>query len=370
MPGHSTQKSLLPPHVSGQCDCACPDGSYLEQIAPGPLIAYLEITPACNSDCVGCPNEPTFHQVPYRLNILRLDQWAMILDRMLPHLQRAKLTGGEPTLHNDFPDIVALLDDMAVPFDIFTNGRWPDPDGLVQLLGQTKHFGGCLISLHGPTADSHEAFVGAPGCFQETVRNIRLAISEGLPVVLSTIITQKNHTLIDDLLALSEEIGVSHIVFNRYVGLPWRGISPSPAQLMQAIRHIDLRRAEGHRVKFSVCIPQCFVPSSSRGCLAGTAACTVDPWGNMRPCNHAPLVVGSLLHQDLKQLWHSKTMKRWRELPDGCYGCSMFSVCRGGCQAQAMLDGNKYDTLMTKAPHQTDFICYNAWETHPIPLVD
>jgi len=281
---------------------------------------------------------------------------------MLPHLQRVKLTGGEPTLHCDFSEIVALLDDMAMPFDLFTNGRWQDPERLVRLLSETRHFGGCLISLHGPTADSHEAFNGVPGSFEETVRNIRLAAFQGIPVVLSTIITQKNYALVDDLLALGEELGVLHIVFNRYVGLPVLGISPTSFQLTEAMCHVDRRRTEGYQVKFSVCIPQCLMPSSSQGCLAGIAACTIDPWGNMRPCNHAPLIVGNLLRQELGGLWHSESMAWWRERSEECSGCHMFFRCRGGCRAQAMLTGSEYDPLMMKGACQSSVVQFDAWD--------
>ena len=366
---HSVREPLLALHISGQCDSEDPpDEGDSSRVAPGPLIAYLELLAACNNRCVGCCNEPTFHQVLHRRGMLRFDQWAMIIKRLLPNLRRVKLTGGEATLHPDFAEIVTLLDDMAMPFDLFTNGRWLDPDGLVRLLAHATHFGGCLISLHGPTAESHEGFSDVPGCFEETVRNIRLATAGGVPVVLSCIITQKNYALIDDLLALAEEMAVSHIVFSRYVGLPLPGISPTPFQLMQAVRHIDKRKAEGHRIQFSVCIPQCFVPSSSQGCVAGTAASTIDPWGNMRPCNHAPLIAGNLLRQELNEVWHSDAMQEWRKAPDECSSCAAFSTCRGGCRAQAMLTANKYDSLMTKAPGQPNVIFHATWANGTIPV--
>ena len=101
---------------------------------------------------------------------------------------------------------------MAVSFDLFTNGRWSNPGKLVRLLGDSKCFGGCLISLHGPVAVAHEMFTGVTGSYEETVRSIRYATAAGIPVVLSTIITQKNYDLIDDMLTLGEEMEVSHLL--------------------------------------------------------------------------------------------------------------------------------------------------------------
>lgn len=352
MPKHSIQDTLLALHINAQCDCACPDGSCPEQATPAPLIAYLELTSLCNNHCLGCPNPFTFRQKENSLTTLSVNQWSAILERLLPHVQRVKLTGGEPTLYPHFLEIINLLDDMALPFDLFTNGRWREPKKILHLLSKSRYFGGCLTSLHGPSTDSHEAFNKTSGSFQETVGNIRLAINDGIPVVLSTIITQRNYFLIDDLLALGEDLGVSHIVFNRYLGYVLPEISPTPAQLIQAVRHIEHRRAEGYRVKFSVCIPRCFIDSSSQGCLAGVTTCTIDPLGNMRPCNHAPLIIGNLLRQNLRKLWYSNAIKQWRNLPEQCEDCSMNSTCRGGCRAQAMLTGKKYDHFIDTSVHK------------------
>lgn len=344
---HVDRESSVVAHIANaQCDCACPDGSCPEQVAAGPLIAHLELTAACNNSCVGCCNITTFGHDYNHPGIMAEGQWATILSRLRPHLQRVKLTGGEPTLHYDFSRIVGLLNDMAIPFDLFTNGRWHNPDALVRLLTQSDCFGSCLISLHGPTASVHESFTGVADSFGETKKNILSAIGKGLPVVLSTIITQQNYFLTDDMLSLCEVLGCSHIVFNRYVGPFLPDISPSPQQLREAVQRVDALRSEGHRCKFSVCIPQCFTPSSSQGCMAGIAACTIDPWGNMRPCNHAPLIVGNLFRQGLEEVWYSRLMVQWRKSPDVCHGCSAFSWCRGGCRAQALLSGENHDPLI------------------------
>ena len=79
-------------------------------------------------------------------------------------------------------------------------------------------------------------------------------------------------------------------------------------------------------------------PRVTSGCLAGEAFATVDPWGNVRPCNHAPYVVGNLLTQSFEEVWHSPKMEVWRAMiPPECTGCAMYKRCHGGCRAEAML---------------------------------
>jgi molybdenum cofactor biosynthesis enzyme MoaA len=53
-----------------------------------------------------------------------------VLDRLAPHAQRLKLTGGEPALPPDFPAIVEYLDVLGVEFVVFTNGLFAGAIGV------------------------------------------------------------------------------------------------------------------------------------------------------------------------------------------------------------------------------------------------
>jgi len=205
---------------------------------------------------------------------------------------------------------------------------------------------GLLISLHGATPAAHEAFTGIQSSFQRTVANIRRATKAGLPVTISTVIHRRNLDQFQAILSLACDLGADHVVFNRYLGPKDPAIEPTDQQLRQAVLQIEALRQDGARVKFGNCIPQCFVKSSSTGCLSGVAYCTIDPWGNMRPCNHSPLKCGNLLEQSVEEAWGSAEMQRWREMiPAGCHHCAKFAQCHGGCRAMAMERSLEKDPL-------------------------
>jgi radical SAM protein with 4Fe4S-binding SPASM domain len=137
------------------------------------------------------------------------------------------------------------------------------------------------------------------------------------------------------------------------LGAPSGDLAPSAAQLRAAIATIEDLRAAGRAIRFGNCIPQCFAPSSSTGCTAGQTFATIDPWGRMRPCNHAPLIAGDLRTESIAAAWHSPTMQRWRaQIPSACESCAAFARCHGGCRAQALLMGHDRDPLM-RAPLTT-----------------
>lgn len=312
-----------------------------------PILYSLELTSACNNHCLGCGNVFAHNCTPEPLSATR---WGEILTSLRPHIHRLKLTGGEPTLHPEFEAIVTTLRELDISFALFTNARWRDPARLIAFLQTAPQCSGLLVSLHGATAASHDAFTRVPGSFAETRANIRRTVAAGLNVTSSTVITRHNWHEVRDIASLSQELGANHAVFNRYLGEPLPQVEPSDAQLHQAVETIETLRREGDRVKFGNCIPQCFHPSSSTGCLAGIAYCTVDPWGNVRPCNHAPLICGNLLEQSIEEIWHGEAMRRWREMiAEQCWHCLELSRCHGGCRAVALIQGAEKDSLM-RAP--------------------
>lgn len=311
-------------------DCAC-DVFTGETKVP---IFFLELTFACNNACVGCSNVFS-HQ--NNLPPLDYEGWHRVLDRLKPTAAWFKVTGGEPTLHPEFEAIVKHLDTLGIPFTLFTNARWQAPKRLVSFLKSLPTLHGLLVSLHGPDAPSHEAFTYIPDSFKETVANIRLAAEAGLLVSTSTVITRYNWNRIEEMAVFSKELGAHQAVFNRFIGPSMPQIEPTPSQFIKAIETIEALLTQGVSIRWGNPIPNCVAPNSSGVCMAGEAMVTVDPWGKVRPCNHAPMIVGNLLVQPLEELWNSLEMQKWcsAKLPQ-CLGCREFSSCYGWCRAELM----------------------------------
>lgn len=328
------------------CQCACPTDDAPIPVLSLPVAYYLELTPVCNSRCPGCGNvyAGARHTLPPSLDG---QEWRGLISSLAFHTRQLKLTGGEATLHPAFAEIVHAVGDAGIPFTLFTNGRWLHPDGLIRLLRDIPACEGLLVSLHGPDAAAHESFSGVPGSFAETMTNIRRAVDGGLDVATSVVFTCANSDRVEETLDLALRLGAKQVVCNRFVGAPIVDITPSQAQLRSAIAAVESLRAAGRPIRFGNCIPQCFTPSSSRGCTAGTTFATVDPWGRMRPCNHAPLIAGDLRTQSIREMWHGAVMAAWRaRVPAVCASCPAFATCHGGCRAQALLVGQVQDPLI------------------------
>jgi radical SAM protein with 4Fe4S-binding SPASM domain len=309
-----------------------------------PAIYALELTPVCNNRCPGCSNVYAAHRSGSPP--LSAQEWRDLLAPFISEAVQIRLTGGEPTLHPEFPRIFEETISHDAWVTVFTNGRWKEPEQFVKHIRGRCHFSGLLISLHGADSFSHESFSGVLGSFDETVSNIRLAVENGITVALSTVITRYSWNKLDAIVEFGQELGVQHIAFNRYIGGPLSEIEPTGEQMEAAILRVQALAQAGAAVKYGIGVPQCFILNDSEGCLAGVAYVSVDPWGNLRPCAHSPTVIGSLYGKSMDELWHSEAMDAWRALmPTECTTCAAYSVCHGGCRAVQELRPDGRDPL-------------------------
>ena len=91
-------------------------------------------------------------------------------------------------------------------------------------------------------------------------------------------------------------------------------------------------------------IPPCLVDTSAYHhlsfgyCAAGgsRAYYTLDPMGNVRPCNHSKTILGNINETGLREMIGSQTMRRFRAArPRFCLGCRFEKKCQGNCKAAA-----------------------------------
>ncbi len=72
------------------------------------------------------------------------------------------------------------------------------------------------------------------------------------------------------------------------------------------------------------------------GCQAGNSLAHVDRLGELYPCSSWPVKLGSLLDQDLEDLWQTEerfaVRRQIAAIPVGCEGCRDYSLCMGGCR--------------------------------------
>lgn len=316
-----------------------------------PYIYALDLTTVCNNFCSGCANSELSREKQNRkLNVQYMTKWKEIIDRIAPHARLIRLTGGEPTLHREFLEIVAYINQKEIPFTIFTTGRWTVnlPQQIIAALQGLKYFEGLLVSLHGADSKSHNAFVeSVEYAFDETCQNIELAAKAGLTVFTNAVMTQWNKHHLKDIFKLSMSLGAKYVVYNRYVG------TPHPCEIglddmREAIRLVEGMKEEGFPCRFGAPIPQCFTPNTSPPTKSGYQACNITCTGEVRPDNFTNISFGNILQNSIEEIWASPKAKAYRGfLPTSCFGCAMAHVCHGGATSVLVEHSIAQDPLFT-----------------------
>jgi len=296
----------------------------------GPVVAALEVT----HEGAEWPGHEYFKSIaaPH----LSPAQWARVIERLEPYVSEFRVSGGEPLARGDIFEILDCLERAKRPYHIFTSGRWSDRPALLLNFKKLTYIQSFMVFLHGPDAATHAAFTGGPDAFDEAIKTIELVAASGLEVSTSTCLVRQNAEKVEEIVELAMRRGVRHSIFNRYVGPPRPDIEPDADTLKSALQHLDEMKQLGYNVALGSCVPACFYKEFAQGCSAGITYCAIDPWGNMRPCDHSPTTVGNLLERGVTELWRSRAMRNWRNrVPSSCKKCSKITFCPGGCRSLA-----------------------------------
>jgi len=313
--------------------------------APLPRQIVWEVTARCDLSCEHCYNIWTAPgEVPPK--DLETGSMITILDRIaadLPRLQSLTLTGGEPLLREDLAEIAAAARTRLprAEVNVATNGR-----GLTAGAARRLRSAGVSViqtTLLAAGPELHDELTGRPGAFDSTLAAIANARAAGLLVAVFFVAMRKNVAEFPGAARLAVALGADAVVFNRFQP-GGRGLSghrertPTPDQLAVAIAQVEeLRRIT--TVSFGTIIPPCESPNGEGAatCPIGTrnAYPTISAEGKLRPCNHTPIVAGSLLERTLDDLLQEPCMAHppVAEMPSRCKDCREWRTCRGGCPA-------------------------------------
>ncbi len=323
----------------------------LETVAPfsafptAPYRLDLALTYRCNNDCAHCynverPAQSAFSGAAGRE--LTTDEWKRVLDRAwelgIPHIV---FTGGEPTLHDDLPELITHAEQNGQITGLNTNGRrLADAKYLERLL--TAGLDHVQITLESCEPEVHDRMVGARA-FAQTVRGLQNALATRLFVMTNTTMLKTNVHTIPATLDFLAELGVPTVGLNALIyagrgatvgtGLDERDLAPLLALACQKTE------AHGQRLIWYTPTRYChFDPTQMglgiKGCTAALYNMCVEPDGGVLPCQSYYRPLGHFLNDAWDTIWNhplAVRLRERRELPAECNGCPLLAECGGGC---------------------------------------
>ena len=309
----------------------------------------FEVTTRCNHDCLHCYNAWKNGE-PYPAGELPTGETLAMLGKMLDETQArlVTLSGGEPLLRADLGEIVDYLAGRGVAINLICNGVLLDA-AAIERLGprRVSVFELPLLSVERAI---HDRMSGAAGAFDKVTMAVAELKAAGAIVVTVFVATKLNLPTWPATAELAIALGADGIMFNRFNpggegGRNVELLQASPAELTGALDAAEaLAGTYEIPISCSIAMPPCLFDTGKYKrltfgfCAAGSARAyyTLDPVGNVRPCNHSPRVLGNIREASFRSMTESAAMKSFMSArPAFCGGCKLELECQGGCKAAA-----------------------------------
>lgn len=321
--------------------------------------ALVQIDERCNLSCAHCFVSATKHG-----STMAFDD---IVGKVIPRLaearvQRVTLTGGEPTLHPQFLDVVRAFRAARMDVGVCTNATTLDSTAIAELAG----IGGvhCNVSLDGFAADSHGKFRGNRESFHTTIRTTKSLAQAG---ILQGLLCTPNSLAQDEeyrqLCEFAVEYGAKYVLMNP-LGSMGRGVKSRRAlaatdEHMTHIHEMTTPFADAGLDVVHIRFPNTQALPLA-GCEAGTiiyvfthGETTVCPYlvfaAKTPQSQHDPteFIVGNIIDDDdvparLDSYPHDRL--RMGANPT-CGSCGVAEGCGKGCPAAVIAAGQRVGTV-------------------------
>ena len=302
--------------------------------------AYVEITNRCNLNCATCYNRSGLNCHTIELPLEKIES---IITLLLPYgLERFLLSGGEPSLHSQFEDILDLVDRYPqLCFGIVTNGTNHNKK-LLHFLN-TRNNLTLQISLDGSCEEVNAKTRGV-GRFEQALTFAKQIHTPKQPPLLKMVISQNNYTDVENFCKLAFSIGftpeLAFIYKSGNGSQNWNNKCLTPTQKLAVLKLADrMNRERGTSIFLPMCTMSCpFVKGAS------DLSICIKTDGSIQPCQalyKETYTLGNVLVFDEKLFFQRLNniieIAKIRSVQNyGCDKCMLYSVCGRGCMAAAI----------------------------------
>lgn len=259
------------------------------------------------------------------------------------------LSGGEPLLRDDLPEILSFIKERGIASVVITNGALLTK----KRVAATMVGGTYEVTLLSYRRRIHDKLVDRRGAWNAVVDGMANILQAGGNLVAVFVATKLNYMDLFKTAELTIALGASGLMYNRinlgaynlrYVDQ----LLPTPAMIQE---NLDMLEELGGKyelpIAVSVVIEPCVVDVRKYKhihfgwcpLVGEDSYFTIDPCGNVRICNHSPRILGNIKRDRFVHLYHNHPYVRsfhdtW---PSECADCDtqLREMCRGGCKAAA-----------------------------------
>ncbi|HSQ36101.1 MAG TPA: radical SAM protein, partial [Candidatus Binatia bacterium] len=303
----------------------------------------LALTYRCNIHCSHCYNQ---RRDTTELNTA---DWKKIIKTLwnngIPHVD---FTGGEPTLREDLPELIAYAEDLGLITGLLTNGvRLAEAPFVARLKEAGLDY--VQITLESQRPEIHNRMVNSDS-FAQTVQGIKNAIAHSIHVLTNSTITVANREAMDGLVSFLHGLGVRSFAVNSIIKAGrsrHQNDGLSEEELRPIVQDL-LRQAEQNDMKFTWYTPTQYcrlnpveLDLGVKQCTAGKYNLAIEPDGTVIPCQSFFRPLGNILSDPFPKIYGHDflvALRRRDWAMEKCRECEWLASCGCGCPLQITED--------------------------------
>ena len=289
-----------------------PQGQVMERLE-------LHLTYHCPERCVFCSED--HRMAAFRDYPVSWGRVATVLRTQAERGVRAvHLTGGEPTIHPRFVDVLGLAKKLGMRTSVGTIGTMLAREEFAERA--LPHLDEALFSLHGPEPAVHDSLTRRPGSFETVTKAMRLAreLRPDFGLYVNTVVTNLNVKRLPETAALADSLGARLIVVSNLtpegLGLDNYEKLAVPLEILRDILPRVPAKAPNAIIRFF-----------------GTPMCVLGPHAMLSNDLHwDPRVTVEWQREPGKVVFdgiYSWAPDRKRVQVDNCRGCQFERICTG-----------------------------------------
>ncbi len=314
-----------------------------------------EITLKCNARCIHCGS----HAGKTRPNELSTKEALAIVDDLADlGCKDVTLSGGEPLLRKDWPELAGRINQHKMKLSMITNGL--ETKSQADAIAAAGFFS-IGFSVDGP-ANVHDKIRNVPNGFIKLIQGAKALVERDVLIGAVTHINRLNLDRLDELHDILVDNGfkgwqVQLTMPHGRAGKHSDELCLAPETLpniedkLMAIRYrtpMFFQAADniGYMSRYEPRLRAGTTKADKfyTGCSAGLSTIGLTSDGTVRGCLSMPPTQNedNVRKRPLAEIWNDPNLftynRRFKaeQLTDNCKGCTFGKICRGGCKSMAM----------------------------------